>query len=85
MNYQELKRAKETFPIHRYEKKYKEIEAVRLAFVHRFSKQALADMMVYDIITKNPKIWNMGNPFKKNGVLKLQPIKYRVEVKTTKK
>ena len=41
--------------------------------------------MVYDILTPNPKIWNMGNPFKKDGVLTLQPIKYRVKVKTAKK
>jgi hypothetical protein len=40
--------------------------------------------IVYDILTPNPKIWNMGNPFK-NSLLELQPIKYRVKVKTTKK
>ena len=40
--------------------------------------------IVYDILTPNPKIWNMGNPFK-NSLLELQPIKYRVQVKTTKK
>lgn len=40
--------------------------------------------MVYDILTKNPKIWDMGNPFKVDGVLKLQPIRYRIAVKTSK-
>jgi hypothetical protein len=56
MNYQDLKSAKETFPLHRYEKKHKELEAVRLAFVHRFSKQALADMIIDDFIE------GKGNP-----------------------
>ena len=40
--------------------------------------------IVYDILTPNPKIWDMGNPFK-NRLLELQPIKYRVQVKTTRK
>lgn len=56
MNYQDLKSAKETFPLHRYEKKHKELEAVRLAFVRRFSKQALMDMIIDDFIE------GKGNP-----------------------
>ena len=40
--------------------------------------------MVYDILSKNPKIWDMGNPFYDDDTLELHPIKYRVNVKTKK-
>ena len=46
INYQDLKRAKETFPIHRYEKEYKELESIRLAFVRQFSKQEIANLTI---------------------------------------
>lgn len=53
----------------------------------RFAKQQAQNYhiyIVYDILKKKPKIWDLGNPFKEEGVLDLQPIKYIVRVKTKK-
>ena len=36
--------------------------------------------IVYEIMSKNPKIWIMNNPFLGNNTLKLQPIKYKVKL-----
>lgn len=35
---------------------------------------------VYEILTKNPKIWILDNPFIGEDTLKLQPIKYKVRL-----
>ena len=37
--------------------------------------------IVYEILSSEPKIWVMGNPFLKNA-LTLEPIKFKVNVKT---
>ena len=46
MNYHELKRAKETFPIHRYEKEYQKLESARLNFITKFSISNLKTMTI---------------------------------------
>lgn len=41
--------------------------------------------VVFDILSKNPKIWIINNPFNpKNANVNLSPISYRVSIKTKK-
>ena len=41
--------------------------------------------VVYEILTKHPKIWVINNPFIGDDTLKLQPIKYKVRLCAKKK
>ena len=50
MNYQEFERAKETFPLHAYEKEFKELEAIRRSFVRQFSVRKLEDMTINQFV-----------------------------------
>lgn len=38
--------------------------------------------VVYEILTPNPKIWMIKNPFIKGKVVNMKPVKYRVELRT---
>ena len=46
MNYQEFERAKETFPLHTYEKEFQELENIRRNFVRKFSLRKLEEMTI---------------------------------------
>ena len=46
MNYQEFERAKETFPLHTYEKEFQELENIRRNFVRKFSLLKLEEMTI---------------------------------------
>ena len=38
--------------------------------------------LVYEILSKNPKIWVLKNPFISEKPLTLEPIKFKVNVQT---
>jgi hypothetical protein len=39
--------------------------------------------LVFDILSKNPKIWNLNNPFNpENSDINISPINYKVSIKT---
>lgn len=41
--------------------------------------------IVYEVLTKNPKIWILNNPFMGDDTLELQPVKYKVRLCAKKK
>ena len=42
--------------------------------------------MVYDIISTNPRVWIMGNPFRpQNDDIQIKPIHFKVTINTKRK
>jgi len=41
--------------------------------------------VVYEILTPHPKVWIIKNPFEKGDGVKMRPVKYKVQLSTTKK
>lgn len=41
--------------------------------------------VVYEILTSHPKVWIIKNPFEEKEGVKMKPVKYKVQLSTTKK
>ena len=41
--------------------------------------------IVYEILTSHPKVWIIKNPFEDGEGVKMKPVKYKVQLSTTKK